>query len=410
MAKRSTPKRALGLVHLVIYGVGTILGLGIYVLLGEVAGAAGMLAPFAFLVAAALAVFTALSYGELSARLPYSGGEVHYVRHAFGGRWAPMAVGWLIVLSAIVSTSTVVNGYVGYVQVFVDWPDWIIIAGAVLILGGVAVTGIEASMATIAVITAIEFVGLLVIVFVAGHHLSDLPARWTELVPGLRFDEWAGVLSGGFLAFFAFIGFEDMVNVAEEAKRPRRDMPRAILISFAILTVLYLLVAVIGSLALPVDQLRTSDAPLADMLRQEGERYPLLISAIGLVAIVNGVLVQIIMGARVLYGMGSNGLAPKRFGRIDPRTRTPVESTALMVGAILVLALAVDLSSLAQATNYILLTVFTVVNASLVRLQRRDPAPDDHHPLPRWVGWMGAVFSASVLVARIVQSVWEATF
>jgi len=128
---------------LIFYGVGTILGLGIYVLLGKIAGEAGMMAPFSFLFAALIAAFTGISYGELSARIPKSAGEVNYVHRAFNQKYLSMLVGWLIILSAIVSTATVVNGYVGYVHVFVEIPDYLIISGMILILGSIAIWGIS---------------------------------------------------------------------------------------------------------------------------------------------------------------------------------------------------------------------------------------------------------------------------
>ena len=154
--EKTSLKRSLSLPMLIFYGVGTILGLGIYVLLGKIAGEAGMMAPFSFLFAATIAAFTGISYGELSARIPKSAGEVNYVDAAFNRRSLSMLVGWLIILSAIVSTATVVNGYVGYVHVFVEIPDYLIISGIVVLLGAVAIWGITESAIMIIVITSIE--------------------------------------------------------------------------------------------------------------------------------------------------------------------------------------------------------------------------------------------------------------
>lgn len=218
-----TLRRSLGLPLLVFYGVGTILGLGIYVLLGKVAGEAGMLSPLAFLVAAFVASLTGLSYGALSARIPKSAGEVNYVDEAFGRRFLSGAVGWLIIVSAIISTSTVVNGYVGYVHVFVELPPWLVILGISLLLDGVAAWGIHQSAFTITAITAIEILGLLVVIVIARGNLAELPARWREFLPTGGFSDFEMVMGGAFLAFFTFIGFEDMVNVAEEATDPRRS-------------------------------------------------------------------------------------------------------------------------------------------------------------------------------------------
>lgn len=404
-AAEASLERSLSLPLLIFYGVGTILGLGIYVLLGEVAQHAGMLTPFAFLGAALLAVCTALSYGELSARIPLSAGEVNYVDEAFHARILSMAVGWLIVLSAIVSTATVVNGYVGYVHVYAEGlPDWLVISVIVIVLGGVAAWGITQSAALITTITCIEIAGILLVIFIGGGALSELPARWDELVPSFAFADLGRVFFGAFLAFFTFIGFQDMVNVAEEAKDPRRDMPRAIAVSMAVLTLLYLVVATVAVLGLSPDELARSDAPLADVLARHGEGYPEIISAIGLVAIINGVLVQIVMMARVLYGMANKRMAPRLFARVHPRTRTPLWSTGLSTIVILALALSFELGELAVATNYILILVFVAVNAALIRLKQRDLRPEGISRIPAAVPWLGALLSAAVLVTQAVSS------
>ncbi len=400
-------KRTLNLPLLIFYGVGTILGLGIYVLLGKVGGEAGMLAPLAFLVAAIIAGLTGLSYGELSARIPKSAGEVNYVDEAFGIKTLSATVGWLIVLSAIISTATVINGYVGYVHVFIELPDWLIITSITLILGGIAAKGISESVYTITIITLIEIAGLLLVIFIAGDNLASFSERWQEFLPKANAADWEKILLGAFLAFFAFIGFEDMVNVAEEAKRPEKDMPKAIFISVIVLTVMYMIVAVIGGLGLTPEQLENSDAPLADILAQKGENYPKIISAIGLIAIVNGVLVQIVMGARVLYGMAEKELAPSLFGEVNSTTRTPVWSTVFMTVIILALALAFNLEALAKATNYVLIIVFIMVNLSLIFIKRQSPNPEKVNTVPLIIPVLGAIFSLGILIFQAWTTIAE---
>ncbi len=396
-------KRTLSLSLLTFYGIGTILGMGIYVLLGKIGGEAGTLAPFAFLVAAFLAGFTALSFGELVSRMPSSAGEVRYVQTAFNRPWLSTVVGWLIVCSATVSTSTMVNGYVGYVQVFVDWPGWVIISVLTISLGAVAVKGIKESAWLVMGITIIELSGIFFVIFISGDHLADLPARIDEFIPDFNIADWKLVSMGAFLAFFAFIGFEDLVNVSEEVKNARRNVPLAIIISLAVLSVLYVVIALIAGLALTPAELDQSTAPLADVVALKGPTFPKIIGLISLVAIVNGVLVQIIMGARVMYGMAEKKLAPPIFGKLNRRTKTPVWGTAILVGAILVLANTFELESLAQTTNYILLFVFTLVNASLVVIKRRGPAPKGVITFPIWVPVMGFIFSIVIVVIQIVS-------
>lgn len=398
-------KRTLNLPLLIFYGVGTILGLGIYVLLGKVGGEAGMLAPFSFLFAAVLAGFTGLSYGELSSRIPKSAGEVNYVDEAFGQKYLSMGMGWLIVLSAMVSTATVVNGYVGYVHVFVEIPDWLVMTGITVILGVIGIKGITESAFTITVITIIEVTGLFLVIFIAGDNLASLSERWDEFIPGAAWGDWEKIMLGAFLAFFTFIGFQDMVNVAEEAKNPKKDMPIAIMISLAILTVLYIIVAVIAGLGLTPQELDQSDAPLADILAKEGEGYPKIISAIGLIAIVNGVLVQIVMSARVLYGMAEKKMAPKIFGKVSSKTRTPIWSHIFATVFILILALSFNLENLAKATNYILIFVFVLINLALVAIKRKNPNPEGIRTYPMLIPVLGAIFSLAILVFQAWSSI-----
>lgn len=400
-------KRKLNLPLLIFYGVGTILGLGIYVLLGKVGGEAGMLAPFSFLFAAVLAGFTGLSYGELSSRIPKSAGEVNYMDEAFGRKYLSMAMGWLIVISAVVSTATVVNGYVGYVHVFIELPDWIIITAITIILGAVGIKGITESAFTITAITIIEVIGLFLVIFIAGDNLSSLSERWDEFIPGAAWEDWEKILLGSFLAFFTFIGFQDMVNVAEEAKNPKKDMPIAIVVSLAILTILYVVVAVIAGLGLTPEELGQSEAPLADILAKEGDNYPKIISAIGLIAIINGVLVQIVMSARVMYGMAEKKMAPKLFGKVNSKTRTPIWSTVFATVFILILALSFNLESLAKATNYILIAVFILINLALIRLKRKVPNPEGVKTYPMIIPILGAIFSLGILVFQAWSSLSE---
>ena len=232
-------------------------------LVGKVADTAGLYAPIAFLIAALLAGLTGLSYAELAARHPKSAGEAVYVED--GLRWRPLSilVGFLIILTGIVSAATIANGFVGYLHVFVAVPDWLAITLLVFLLGGLAAWGIDESVMAATFITLVEVGGLLLILAVAGGSLAELPARLPELIPPPDGIVWQGILLGAFLAFYAFIGFEDMVNVAEEVKEPTRNLPLAILIAIGVSTLLYLLVALVAVLALPPAELAQSRAPLA---------------------------------------------------------------------------------------------------------------------------------------------------
>jgi len=402
-AKKVELKRALNLAFLTFYGLGTILGAGIYVLVGKVAGIAGLYAPVAFLVAGVVAAVTAFSYAELASRLPKSAGEAVYVQEGFGARSLSTAVGLLLVLSGLVSSATLANGFVGYFEVFVELPAWLVITLLVAALGGLATWGIAESVIAATVATLIEIAGLVLIVAVSVDSLATFPARLPELLPPFETAAWAGIAAAAFLAFYAFIGFEDMVNVAEEVKDPRRTLPRAIILAMAISTALYLLVATAAVLALPLTELASTDAPLALMFERATGRAPLAIAAISLFAVVNGALVQIIMGARVLYGMSEAGWLPRWFGRVHARRRTPHHATVFMTCAVLLLALGLPLVTLAKATSFTILIVFALIHAALLRIKRRDPAPPGVRTYPVWIPAAGCALTVAMLAFQTLS-------
>jgi len=392
-------KRTLGLPAITLYGLGTILGAGIYVVVGEVAGHAGMGAPLSFLLAAFVAGLTGLSFGELVARHPESAGEAAYVQAAFGMPALSAVVGLLITLTGVVSAAAIANGFTGYLRVFVEVPDGVGIVGLLLLLGALAAWGIEESVAVAAVLTLLEVAGLLLVLFVASGSLGTLPARLPELVPTA--ETLPGVGFGAFLAFYAFVGFEDMVNEAEEVRDPGRTLPLAILGALVAATALYAVVALVCVLALTPAELAASDRPLALVYERSTGRSPLLISGISLFAVANGALVQIVMGSRVLYGLAKRGWLPGALAQVNGRTQTPLLATAVVTAAVLVLALLFDLSALAQVTSAVILGVFALVNLALWRIKRdgsRSPGP---WTLPRWLPLATAALIVSFLAFRL---------
>jgi len=385
-------KRSLGLLTVTWYGVGTIVGGGFYALAGKVAGEAGYAAPFSYLLAAAIAGLSAVSFAELSSRHPYSAGESRYVQEGFGRASWSAAVGWMVIATGVVSAATLARAFAGFSQTFVDFSEPAIIVVAVLALGLIAGIGIGESAAAVGLITAAEVGGLLWILAAQGDALAEVPARAGELVPAFTTQAWSGVFAGAYLCFYSFIGFEDMVNVAEEVRRPRRNLPRAIFLSLGITTLLYLLVVTVAVLQAPLDELAAAEAPLSLLLEGEGRRDALTV--IAMFAGLNGALVQVVMATRVAYGMAQGGWGPSVFGRVHPKTRTPLEATAAATAVILVLALWFPLTALAEVTSTILLAVFALVNLALLRIKRRgDPAPEAVR-FP--IGWPAAGFLACV--------------
>jgi amino acid transporter len=394
-------KRSLSLPLVTFYGLGNILGAGIYVLIGKVAGHAGLFAPLSFVLASLLAGLTAFTYAELSARFPLSAGEAVYVQQGLGVRWLAAVVGLLIIFSGCVSSATILRGFVGYLQVFLAAHEAIVLPLIVLVLGGLAAWGITQSVAIAALFTLVEVFGLLMIIGVGAPELGalrDLPIDPAALG---RLDAWVGIAVGSFLAFYAFIGFEDMVNVAEEVRRPERTMPLAILLTLAFSTLLYIAVALVALASLPPGELAGSEAPLAAIYQTLTGREPLLITAIGMFAVINGALIQMIMASRVIYGMADRGWLPRPLGRIHPLTRTPIVATLVVAGLVLALALSGTTEQLAKATSYALLLVFALANLSLWRIKRARAHPVGIFRVPRSVPAMGFVASLAVILIQL---------
>ncbi len=388
-------KRSVTLSWLTFYGLGNILGAGIYVLVGKIAGVAGMHAPLAFLLSTGLVVFSAMSYAELSARYPLSAGEAVYVQQGFG--WAPLSafVGLLIVLMGIVSCAAITRGAVGYLAELVVLPEPLVIILILCLLGGLAIWGIGVSVKVASLITLVEILGLLIVLWVGRDALLELPVRWPELLPAADQGVWAGILLGALLAFYAFIGFEDMVNIAEEVVEPQVNLPRAILLALLITVLLYSAVTLVAVLNVAPQRLAVSDAPLALIYRETTGSEPLFIAGISLFAVLNGVLIQIIMASRVLYGMAGQGWAPGLLARVSGRTQTPVASTLLVSSMVMLFAFWLPLVMLAKITSFIVLVIFCLINLALWSIKRRDPAPTGIRVFPAYIPVIG--FLASLL-------------
>ncbi|MBW2292777.1 MAG: amino acid permease [Deltaproteobacteria bacterium] len=404
--ENSQLRRSLSLLQVVLYGLGTTVGAGIYLLMGEVARASGMAAPTAFLAASLLAAFTALSFGELVSRYPQSAGEAVYVREGFGSRNFATAIGLLVAVAGCVSAAAMANGFAGYLAEFVELPEAICVAAFVATLVGVSVWGVAESVSVAGLFTLIEIGGLLAIIAVAGESLEQLPERWTELLPVSDPGVWRGVAMASLLTFYAFLGFEDMVNVAEEVKDVRRTLPLGIGITLAITTVLYITIAAICVLAVPPAELAGSTAPLAFVYERATGSAPTGIALVGILAVVNGALIQIIMASRVLYGLAARGHLPVQFARIHPRTGTPHFATLAAGALVLVLALGFPLARLAEGTSVVTLAVFASVNLALWKIKGRAQVSKPAFGVPRWVPVVGACTTSGLLLLRLGEAVF----
>lgn len=395
-------RRSLSLPLLVLYGLGVTIGAGIYVLIGATAGRAGYYAPFSFVIAAVVMAFSAGSFAELAGRFPVSAGEAAYVRGAFRSNTLSVVTGLLVVFSGTVSSAAISIGGSGYLLEFVTVPEPLLVSVVVLVMGFIAAWGITQSVTFAGIFTVVELAGLVLIV---GGGFGSAPAEPGASVPFhaaglLEGPILAAVMSAGLLAFFAFIGFEDLVNLAEEAKRPERSLPWAILLTLVITTVVYVLVSYVAVHSGPLDELAASKAPLTLVFARTTELSPEMITAIAIFATLNGVIVQIVMASRVLYGLGRQGSLPGIFARVHPTTQTPLFATGFVVALVLLLALAFPLEKLAETTSFAVLTIFSLVNLALLRLKLKgEPAPPGTVVVGTWVPVCGFLTCIAFLAA-----------
>lgn len=392
-------KRCVGLGLLTLYGVGVMVGAGIYVLVGAVVGAAGALTPHAFLLSGLVAALSAYSFAELAARIPESAGEAAYAQEAFGSRMIASLVGLAVMAVGTISAAAILKGGVGYVLGLVDLPRLPTEFAILAVLTGIAIVGVVESLAAAAILTLLEVGGLL-IVAAAGLFVADgLPVSLLPDASAIPAVPSAALLGGALLAFFAFVGFEDIVNMAEETIEPARTIPRAIFLAVGITTALYMLVAVAALRAVPAAELAASERPLAMVFSAGTGWSSEPIMAIAIVATLNGVLVQIVMVARVLYGLSRRRpwLAP--VGVVNPRLKTPVRATVLAGVIVGVFLIAGPIERLAGMTSTILLGIFIVMNVALIVLKRRGPPPAGAPNAPLIVPVLGAVSAATLLLA-----------
>ncbi len=408
-------RRTLGLGALTLYGVGDILGAGIYAVTGKVAAHAGGWSALSFAVALFAAGLTALSYAELSSRFPTSGGESYFCQRAFRSNAIGLLVGWLVLCSGLVSMATACHAFRGSFAVLLP-PSAagaapLLPFGFLILLGALNLWGMRQSSTANIVCTCIEISGLLIVVGVAAAYLlsRDVPAAaaaGAAVGPPAAGTSWIGVLRGSTIAFFAFIGFEDMVNVSEETHQPERNLPRAILLALATAGALYLVVVMLAVRVVPADVLQTSAAPLLEVVRRAAPAFPeWVFSLIASFAVANTALLNFIMGSRLLYGMARQQLMPSPLSAIWEATGTPYVAVLTLLVAGLALVAAGELEALAGATSFLLLGVFTLVNGALLATKRR--AGDRHRgfripaPLPAAGGLVSLALAAFVPPASL---------
>ncbi len=404
----ATPlRRVISRNMLLLLVVGDVLGAGIYALVGEVGGRVGGAIWTAFGLALVLALFTAFAYAELVTKYPQAAGAALYVNKAWRRPFVTFLVAFAVMCSGLTSAATLSRAFGGdYLSVFIDLPTVLVALVFITAVALVNFRGISESVRLNVVLTSIELAGLLLVVLIGMAAIVDGAAS-VDGGRALEFEEGesvvAAIMGGAGLAFFALIGFEDSVNMAEEVRDPQRNYPRALFGGLLIAGAVYLLVTVVASTVVPTGELASSSGPLLEVVQTGPLSLPTeLFSAIALFALANGALINMMMASRLVYGMAHEGILPRGLGRVHGERRTPWVAILVTTAIAMALIVAGDLSDLADTTVLLLLVVFTAVNVAVLVL-RRDPVPHAHFRAPTAIPVIGAAASIALMTTKELE-------
>ncbi|MEU1120244.1 MULTISPECIES: APC family permease [unclassified Streptomyces] len=402
--------RAIGPKLLILFVIGDILGTGIYATTGKVAGKVGGALWVPFAIGFVVAVLTAASYVELVGKYPKAAGAALYTQKAFRTPFLTFIIAFMVMCSGLSSASAAARAFSGdYLGELTGdaLPPTLVAITFILLLAALNLRGVSESVKANVVLTLVELTGLVIILAIGAYAVltgDGEPSRLTEFETGdgTGFALMTGVLGATALGFFAFVGFEDSVNMAEETKDPVRTFPRAIFIGVAVTGTIYVLVALVSSLLVDSKTLEGSSGPLLEVVKAGGVDFPhKLFALIALFAVTNSALINIMMASRLCYGMANERILPRAMGRVLPRRRTPI------VGIVFVSLLAIGLVStgeiegLGDTTAFLLLCVFAVVNVAVLVL-RRDPVEHRHFRAPTVVPVLGAI-TALILASPLAD-------
>jgi basic amino acid/polyamine antiporter, APA family len=361
-------RRSLSLWQVSLSGVGVILGAGVYALIGPAAAQAGNALWAAFLFAGLTAGLTAYAYARLARLVPKNSPEFQYTALAFGPL-AGFVAGALMLVADVLAAAAVTIGFGGYLEHLVGTPTTGNALALIIVLGAILWAGVERSMAVAIFLTGLEALGLAFVIVVGVP--SWIGTDYLAAPHGLT-----GVSGAAALIFFAYLGFDELGNFAEEMRHPERDLPRALFAAMAVTTAIYVLVALSAVAVVDAARLGASDAPLALVVgRVLGERADATLSVLALAATANTALLLLASASRSIYGMAAAGALPRSLARVG-RTAVPVSSTLLVLALLAVLVMLGTLRQVAAMTDAVVLVSFLFVNGSLPWLaaRRRTPA------------------------------------
>ena len=375
-------KRRMGLFQLTMYGVGLILGAGIYVLIGEAAGFAGDSIWIAFALGSIVALFAGFSYAELSSVFPKAAAEYIFIKNSFKNNFFAFVIGWLTAITSIITAATVALGFGGYFAEFVNIPIIISAIGLLVILSIVNFVGIRESAWTNTIFTIIEASGLILIIIIGFTFANPEPVNYYESPSG-----FSGIVIAFVLIFFAFIGFEDMANIAEEVKKPKKTLPKAIILSVVIAGILYVLVSLAVVRVVNWEELANSSAPIALVAeRGLGAEAHILLSSIALFAITNTVLITLVAGSRIFYGMAKEKVFPSILEKVHFKTKTPWMAVIVILITSITFTLIGDIVIVANITVFAIVITFAAVNLAVIVLRYTEPDIERKFKVPINIG------------------------
>ena len=406
----------LGRWQILFYGLGSMLGAGIYALVGRAAESLGNAVWLAFLAAMTAAILTGLSYACVGGRYAKAGGASYVTQRALGRPAVSYMVGIAVMMSGLTSMATGSQAIAENLEKAAGFalPVKLVAIMLVFLVGCVIYRGMKESMWVNILCTVVEASGLIFISIVGVRFWGGVDYFETpppSATPGGGFSPsgltLALVLQGAVLMFFSFIGFEDILNVSEEVKNPKRDIPFGLIGAMIIATLIYMAVAITAVSVVPWRELAASKTPLMEVAHRAAPWFggiDKVYLAITIFAIGNTALLNYLMGSRLLYGMSRQGLMPRILGTLHPARRTPVAAIAVLFGIVTLLILSGGVKPLAEATVLLLLTVFAIVNVSLIVLKRRAGEPTDGFDVPLAVPILGAMVCALLIVVRIQKA------
>ena len=398
--------RRISLISLIFYGIGDILGAGIYGLVGKAAGLMGNGVWLAFLISAAAAIFTGLTYASLGSRYPRAAGIAYILKKSFGSNFLAYVFGIMVLCSGLVSMATASRAFSGYLTgmlPFLSLNMGVLVFMALLTL--IVLKGIKESMWANTICTIIELSGLLLVIavgvsFIGNANLMDFTSEQNP-TPQMQMPL---VLTGAILTFYSFMGFEDIMNVAEEVENPQRNLPIGIIVAVLVSSVVYMLISIIAVSVIPSQELAKSTQPLVDVVAKAAPWFPSKIfSFISMFAIANTALLNFIMGSRLIYGMSREKLLPKFLGYVSAKTHTPITATFVCIAIVLFMAFTGEIAILAKSSSLLLLSGFFMMNISLIILKKKNPEEKGRFEIPYAIPVFGALLAVTLIFSATFE-------